>query len=170
MSTILESGKVRLRLTQHDDIAAVVAIEQDPQNRNFIAPYSTERHAAAIDQLNEMHLIIEDKMSGQISGFIVLAGLENEHKSLEFRRIVVTDKGKGFGRESLQLVKKLCFEHIHFHRLWLDVFEENKRALRLYKSAGFVEEGTLRDCVRLGDSYRSLRVLSLLQSEYLESL
>ncbi len=46
----------------------------------------------------------------------------------------------------------------------------NARALALYASEGFVEEGRLRESVRLalhgGDGYDTLVVMSLLEGEY----
>ena len=42
----------------------------------------------------------------------------------------------------------------------------NTRALALYESEGFVEEGRLRESVRAGDGYESLVVMSMLEVEY----
>jgi len=42
----------------------------------------------------------------------------------------------------------------------------NARALALYRSEGFVEEGCLRESVKSGDGYDSLIVLSMLKDEY----
>lgn len=38
-----------------------------------------------------------------------------------------------------------CFQHLNLHRIYLHVFESNKRAIRCYEKAGFAIEGTLRD-------------------------
>jgi RimJ/RimL family protein N-acetyltransferase len=95
-----------------------------------------------------------------------MAGIENKNHSIEFRRIAVVDRGKGYGREALRLVKKICFEKLKAHRLWLDVRFNNHRAQRLYKSEGFVEEGMLRECILFKDSYVSLIVMSMLVDEY----
>ena len=44
--------------------------------------------------------------------------------------------------------------------------ELNTRALALYASEGFVEEGRLRESVRVPDGWDSLIVMSLLDREY----
>jgi len=64
------------------------------------------------------------------------------------------------------MVKKLCFEEWRAHRLWLDVKEHNMRARHLYESEGFVREGVLRECIRNGETYESLIVMSMLEQEY----
>lgn len=70
------------------------------------------------------------------------------------------------GRESLRLVEKYCFEEVRFHRLWLDVFEDNFRAIQLYKLQGFMQEGILRETVNDLIGYRNLIAFAKLASEY----
>jgi RimJ/RimL family protein N-acetyltransferase len=64
----------------------------------------------------------------------------------------------------------MAYRDLHAHRFWLDVRSLNTRALALYKSEGFVEEGTLRESVRISndtaDGYDSLVVMSMLDREY----
>lgn len=63
----------------------------------------------------------------------------------------------------------MAFRDLHAHRFWLDVKSLNARALALYGSEGFVEEGRLRESVRLfgqASGYDTLVVMSLLDREY----
>jgi RimJ/RimL family protein N-acetyltransferase len=64
----------------------------------------------------------------------------------------------------------MAFRDLHAHRFWLDVKQLNTRALALYQSEGFVEEGRLRESVRVtadgADGYDSLVVMSMLDREY----
>jgi len=46
------------------------------------------------------------------------------------------------------------------------VFDDNTRARHLYESLGFQYEGVLRDAARREDSWRNLRLMSILESEY----
>jgi RimJ/RimL family protein N-acetyltransferase len=79
---------------------------------------------------------------------------------------VITDKGKGYGRQALRLIKQLTFDHLLFHRLALDVKVHNARARSLYTCEGFVEEGILRDRLKSDQGYESLVLMSMLASEY----
>ena len=81
---------------------------------------------------------------------------------------MISSKGKGFGRESLKLIKMIAFEELKAHRLWLDVREKNERAQNLYKSEGFIEEGILRECILHEGVYESLIMMSILESEYIK--
>jgi RimJ/RimL family protein N-acetyltransferase len=64
----------------------------------------------------------------------------------------------------------MAFRDLRAHRIWLDVKQLNTRALALYQSEGFVEEGRLRESVRVtingADGYDSLIVMSMLDREY----
>lgn len=111
-------------------------------------------------------MIIETKPESALIGFLLLAGRASAHQSVEFRRIVIAEKGKGYGKEALKLVKQLVFEQWQAHRLWLDVFDHNQRARQVYASEGFVEEGILRECVLRGEHFESLVMMSLLAHEY----
>ena len=108
------------------------------------------------------------------AGFVILQGCRNPHRSVELKRIVLQPKGRGIGRMCVRLLKQMAFRDLHAHRFWLDVKTLNTRALALYASEGFVEEGRLRESVRVGThgagtgaaGYDSLVVMSMLDREY----
>ena len=85
---------------------------------------------------------------------------------MELKRIVLQDKGRGLGRACVRLLKRIAFVDLKAHRFWLDVKGLNTRAQALYASEGFVEEGRLRESVRVGDGYDCLIVMSMLEREY----
>ncbi|MGH7822331.1 MAG: GNAT family N-acetyltransferase [Candidatus Binatia bacterium] len=140
--------------------------EGDLRNRPFIVAWSREHHASALADPDIGHLIIERAEDAEPVGFVLLAGLASPHRTIELRRIVVTSKRRGYGREAVRAVKRLAFVERGAHRLWLDVKEGNERARRLYGSEGFVIEGVLRECLESDGRFESLVVMSMLESEY----
>jgi len=161
-----QRGPVLLRATTLKDLPFILTAEQDADSRQFIIPWSAEQHATALGDSDIAHLVIEQKGRESV-GFVIVAGLTNAHASLEFRRIVVSAKGKGIGRAAVRLVKQLAFAQWHAHRLWLDVKQNNLRARRLYESEGFAVEGLIRECLRGESGYESLIVMSMLEKEHL---
>lgn len=157
---------VQLRPTRPADIPFVYETEHAAENRPFLLPWTEERHWQALAHPDIRHLIVEETESGRAVGYVIIAGLTNLHGSIELMRITISAKGKGYGRRVLRQVKRWAFEEQQAHRLWLDVKEENERALNLYLSEGFVIEGKLRECLKTGERYESLLVLSMLSSEY----
>ena len=62
--------------------------------------------------------------------------------------------------------KKWSFDIKHAHRLWLDVYDNNVRAQNVYEAQGFTREGILRECIKAGNTYYSLIVMSILEYDY----
>jgi diamine N-acetyltransferase len=157
---------IELRRTTENDLPYVLSAEADAESRRFVAVWPEEQHRAALDDPNIEHLIIESQPNGQPLGFVILAGLRGEHRSIEFLRIVVTDQGKGYGRAAVRAVERRAFETLSAHRLWLDVKEQNTRARAVYEKEGFRYEGTLRECLKGPTGFESLVVMSVLEHEY----
>ena len=152
------------------DLDFVISVEQDPANRPFITPWDRTQHEGAVRFPDFRHFIVEAGAAGERDGFVILQGCRNPHKSVELKRLVLQSKGKGLGRQCVRLLKQMAFRDLHAHRFWLDVKQLNTRALALYASEGFVEEGRLRESVRISsggaDGYDSLVVMSMLDREY----
>lgn len=186
--------RARLRPTMLSDLDFVVSVEQDGHNRPFITPWERTQHEGAIRFPDSRHFIVESGPDWERAGFVILQGCRNPNGSVELKRIVLQPKGQGLGRLCVGLLKKMAFLDLRAHRFWLDVKGLNTRAHALYLSEGFVEEGRLRESVRVGpplgrpkadqplteggaqrlgahepdgaDGYDSLIVMSMLDREY----
>ena len=163
----MSAPRVSLRPTMLSDLDFVVSVEQDATNAPFITVWERTQHEGAIRFPDSRHFIVEDE-SGAAIGFVILQGCRNPHRSVELKRIVLAPKGQGLGRACVRQLKKLAFSQLGAHRFWLDVKALNIRAQHLYRSEGFVEEGRLRESVRVSgaDGYDSLIVMSMLDREY----
>lgn len=162
----IENSLLQLRLTEESDLDWVLETERHPENRDYVYNWSRERHLACIDSKDEAHFMVLRKPDLAPVGYVILSDLESQHDVISFDRIVIREKGKGYGRQTVRVVTKLCFEQYGCHRLWLDVFDNNPQAKMLYESEGFVFEGTLRDCKKREGNRLSMHVLSMLASEY----
>lgn len=170
MLPALAMPRVRLRPTMLSDLDFVVSVEQDGRNLPFITPWERTQHEGAVRIPDFRHFIVESGAAHERSGFVILQGCRSPHGSVELKRIVLQDKGRGVGRACVRSLKALAFGDLRAHRFWLDVKSSNTRALRLYSSEGFVEEGRLRESVRVrldgADGYDSLVVMSMLDREF----
>jgi RimJ/RimL family protein N-acetyltransferase len=162
--------RIRLRPTMLSDLDFVVEVETDSHNLPFITPWERTQHEGAVRFPDFRHFIVEAGQAYERIGFVILQGCRNPHRNVELKRIVLQAKGRGLGRACVRLLKQMAFRDLHAHRFWLDVKQLNARALALYESEGFVEEGRLRESVRVSidgaDGYDSLVVMSLLDREY----
>lgn len=165
MAMILASSdRVRLRVTRPNDLDFVLEAENHPDNRDYVTQWTKEQHRKAVEGTDSVHVIIEADL--EPSGYMILSGLNNPARSIELLRLVVTEKGKGIGRDVLKLAKRCAFTRWNAHRLWLDVRSNNPLARGLYESEGFQVEGTLRDCLIIDGQYVSVTILSILEHEF----
>jgi diamine N-acetyltransferase len=161
------ASRLTFRATTLSDIDFVVATECADDNTDFVLKWSPQQHLDALTKADVAHWIIETRdVDRRAVGFAILAGVDPPGGTVEFKRIVMREKGSGFGREAVRLVKREAFERFRAHRLWLDVFEHNQRARALYTSEGFTIEGVLREHVEWHGHWRSLVLMSMLNREY----
>jgi diamine N-acetyltransferase len=157
---------VILQRTLPQNLEYVMNSERDPENSPFVGQWTLEEHKVALGNPDLLHLIAINKRDNQLIGFAILTGLQNSNHRIELKRLVITDKGKGYGKETLRLIKSIAFRQLGAHRLWLDVRSNNPRAKHVYESEGFVVEGILRESVYLNGQYLSLSVMSILENEF----
>ncbi len=164
------TSRLRLRPTMLSDLDFVITVEHDARNLPFITPWERTQHEGAVRFPDFRHFIIEAGPDYERTGFVILQGCRNPHKSVELKRIVLQTKGQGLGRACVRRLKAMAFRDLHAHRFWLDVKALNGLAQALYASEGFTEEGRLRESVRVtidgADGYDSLIVMSMLDREY----
>ena len=140
---------MRLRPTMLSDLDFVQTVETDPHNLPFITPWERTQHEGAVRFPDFRHFIVEAGSEWNRAGFVILQGCRSRHRSVELKRIVLQPKGQGIGRACVRLLKQMAFHDLHAHRFWLDVKALNQRATALYAGEGFVEEGRLRESVKL---------------------
>ena len=157
---------IQLRPAQETDLDFVLAVESANDNRPYIGQWSREQHHAVLTDPDHRFYIVERNPDHTPVGYVILQGLTDPNRTVQIRRIAITEKGKGYGRQTLRQAKQLAFKAFNTHRLWLDVKTYNPRAQHLYQSEGFVVEGTLRECLNMGDRFESLTLMSMLRHEY----
>ncbi len=74
--------------------------------------------------------------------------------------------GRGFGTDALGILVRFGFDELNLHRIHLNVFANNERAVRSYRKVGFTEEGRSRDGLFRGGRYWDILHLSLLAHEW----
>ena len=167
---LIEGQRLRLRKANESDLSYIIALEYDPENLKFIVPFDEDFHTEILnsDNSEKMDVIIEEIESENPVGYFMLQGL-NTHE-VEWTHVIVGKKGLGYGRESLKLLMKWCFEIKKFHRGWLDCKDYNKVAIKLYESSGMTREGLLRDTLLTNGVYENLIIFGILDREFLKSV
>lgn len=164
---IIKTGeRLRFRQAIAADLDYIMQVEYRPENAKFVIPYTRAVHSLTLDTVGAVHLVIETLDGREKVGFLMIAGLDNPSREIEFTRIILDVKGRGYGKETLRMLKSWAFDDLKFHRAWLDCKDHNARALHVYEAAGFQREGLIRETILTEGVYENLVILGILDREY----
>ena len=158
-------ANMRLRPARAEDIPSIMAMERVPEYRTFVGNWTEDEHRARLASADCRYFVAESG-SGELAGFAILRGLASPHRSVRLQRIVVANADRGVGKIMLRGILDYVFQELRAHRLWLDVFETNTRAQRVYESLGFHREGILREAIFRDGEYHTQILMSILDREY----
>ena len=104
----------------------------------------------------------------RLIGFARLFGVEWTHG---VGRILIglgdpIDRGRGYGREALQMLLRYAFDELNLHRITATTFEYNTTAIHFLQRNGFVLEVTRREAVQRDGRYWDFLAFGLLHDEW----
>jgi diamine N-acetyltransferase len=166
---MIQHGSVYLRAGERADILLFVAWFNDWRTTRTLAiraPMSLaseERwfEGMVADQGRTGYFFVacrleDDRAIGTIGLFDL--DLANGGAGLGISIGAEADRGRGHGTDMLRAILGFGFGQLRLERIWLEVYEMNPGARRVYERVGFVAEGTLRRAV-----YREGRYLDVLR-------
>jgi len=77
--------------------------------------------------------------------------------------------GKGYGTDAMRVMLRYVFTELNLHRVSLNVFAYNPRAIRSYEKAGFVVEGRRRQALNRDGRRRDIIHMGILREEWVAS-
>jgi len=75
-------------------------------------------------------------------------------------------RGKGYGTDAMKVLLHYAFSELNLHRVNLNVFDFNRRAVRSYEKAGFKYEGTERERIFKEDQRWDVIDMGILKSDW----
>ena len=163
---ISKTDRLYLMEAQESDINMIMEIENHKDNRDFIWQGTYEQHLSEINDENHLLLKFEKSEDRGIAGYCLI-GLDRHSEKFELRRIAITEKGRGYGREAINELIRYAFEDLGMNKFWLDVYPDNKVGISLYESLGLKKEGVLRQSYKSERGYLDQVLYSMLRSEYI---
>jgi RimJ/RimL family protein N-acetyltransferase len=109
-------------------------------------------------------LIEDDRPIGTIGLFDL--DLANGSAGLGISIGAAADRGRGHGTAMLRALLRFGFGELRLERIWLDVYDFNPGARRVYQRVGFVDEGVLRHAIYRDGRYRDLYRMAILREEW----
>jgi RimJ/RimL family protein N-acetyltransferase len=126
-------------------------------------------YASLAEQDDRLDLAVVDRANGALAGEVVLNEWDPDNHSCSFRILLLpSGRGRGLGSEATRMILEYGFEVLGLNRVSLEVYAFNPRARRVYRKAGFVSEGTLREALHWEGEWIDAEVMSILAREWSE--
>jgi RimJ/RimL family protein N-acetyltransferase len=124
--------------------------------------------AIGLNWLNARHDYGIVERDGRLIGSVRLWRISDRNKSACLT-IFIGDKnrwGQGCGTDALRVLLRQAFGPLNLHRVELNVFDFNERAIRSYEKVGFVREGVRRQALVRWGKYHDVLVMGVLREEF----
>lgn len=135
-------------------------------NKEFLSEYLSK----ISNDESRIFLVIVDKASNELIGDIELNYIDLLNRS-SFIRIQISNNNylsKGYGTEAMKLLLDYGFGVYNLHRIELEVYSYNHRAIQAYKKLGFKEEGIKRESIYYNHEYHDTIIMGILRNEFIQ--
>jgi RimJ/RimL family protein N-acetyltransferase len=113
-------------------------------------------------------LLIALRETDEVIGDIALQNIDGMNRNANIRIAIFSQdhQGRGLGTEAMRLLLDYGFGILNLHRIELNVFSYNARAIRAYEKLGFQREGVQREALYYNHQYHDSIIMSILEDEY----
>lgn len=117
---------------------------------------------------NQAYHIIVTKSDNTPIGFLRFNYIDKTSGNVWLRMIIGNKKawGRGYAYEAMQLYLKWLFNKLCIHRVTLECYSTNLRAIKFYKRIGFKKEGILREAVFINGKYHNIISFGMLKRDF----
>ena len=155
------SGGVHLRRATEDDVDFLVGLAGNEAIAPFLAVVSArdadgfraELAAAEQAPTERGRYVIEH--DGDRVGAVAFS-VSNRRSAIAHLYGLMLDpaaRGRGLAREATRAFARHLFDELGYHRIELECYGFNERAMRHFEACGFVREGVKRQAYRRGDGW-----------------
>jgi RimJ/RimL family protein N-acetyltransferase len=169
---------VTLGPIQREYLPRYVEWLNDWEIRRFLAPtlahpYTMEDEEEWFNQQrqakNEHHFAILTREQDQLIGNCGLHQIDGSNHNA-ILGIFIGDKNywsKGYGTDATRTLLRFAFGEANLHRVELEVFAFNPRAIRMYEKVGFKLEGVRRQALFREGAWHDEHIMAILQDEWI---
>ena len=172
---LIEGTTINLRLARESDFQSYYAFLLEPESKRLTGTqrdFSQDEISDWIKNISKIHedrvdFMIISKDTDEFLGEVVLSEIDFTNRNANIRiAIGMQQSGKGYGTEAMNLMLRYGFETLNLHRIGLEVYAFNPRAIHVYEKIGFQREGVQRDWLYSEGDFHDLIMMSILENEF----
>ena len=165
---MIETKRLYITDATEEDIEAIINLETHKDNRDFVWTGTYEEHKTEINDEDYLLFVLRRKEDNLIVGFALIK-LDFKSEIFELRRIAISHKGIGYGKEVMTALLRYAFEEMNINRFWLDVYPDNTIGINLYEGLGMHRDGVLRQNHKSKRGYLDQIIYSMLKTDYFQN-
>lgn len=164
-----------LRPLETCDAQYLYEYKNDPEISALLGGFHTGLSRTDVDEWIEFHRTCKDEVvwaitdpsNGNCWGHVGLYKIDNRIGSAEFAIMVGAKQqwGRGIGRAVTSFVVEWGFCELNLRRICLSVLATNERAIKLYRSIGFFDEGRLSGAQFKGGRYIDVVIMAKIKGD-----
>jgi len=170
----LKGQNIFLRALEPEDLEFIYTIENDeniwhvsntqtPYSKFLIRQYLENAHQD-IYEAKQLRLVICKNNTQEAIGLIDLFDFDPRNNRAGIGIVIVDDsnRGKGFGSESLELLINYSFTQLHLHQLYANIGTENETSFNLFTTFGFKMCGVKKEWNLVNNIYQDEALVQLI--------
>jgi RimJ/RimL family protein N-acetyltransferase len=174
---LLTGPRILLRALTDDDLPHLEAWWLNPSTvslqANTIRPMPPGtiadmfRKWSKNDSYSSVGFCVEALERKELLGHVALWSDDPRNRAATLAVIIGDEHvGNGYGPEALRILIRYGFVEMGLHRIQLEVYAYNTRAIEVYRKLGFVEEGRRREVVLHDGDFHDEVVMAILEHEW----
>jgi len=175
----IETERLILRELSLDDVDDIFGYASIPEVSTFLLWYPHKSKQDSIDFINfskdmfakDISIIwgIELKEEKKLIGIFDLRTMQLINNCAEIGYVISNQYwNKGYISEAIKVIIKFCFKDLNLNRVEAHCDQDNIGSAHVMEKAGMKFEGTLREKLFVKEKYRSMKLYSILKSEYVD--
>ncbi len=151
-----------------EDKAVFLKWHNDSKIRNSIGgliPFSEAEFLEACEmreRINPSSLWFSICDCGQIVGIVGIHQIKYIQRNAELSILIGEEENrkKGIATRIIKMIERYVFRDLQMHRLYANIFSDNKPSIRLVEKCGWEREGLLKDAAFWDGQYKNVIIFS----------
>ena len=124
-----------IRNTLFNELKIIFEMSYQSHINNNLNYKTLEAHEQEFRRKNIIYLSIINS-AHLFTGYFIIKK-ESNSNNVQLKRVLIDEKHLGIGQEAILLLENLCIKEFKSSRIWLDVYETNKKAIHIYEKLGY---------------------------------
>ncbi len=126
---------IALRKTKIEELDKLYEIGAQEHAKPYLGTKTMGDYKREFKDSNTTYLSIVNT-SNIILGYIILSKKQSR-SSIQLKRILIGKENFGIGQNTLSRLEQYCLDTMGIKHIWLDVYDNNHKAIHIYEKLGY---------------------------------